>query len=220
MRIITRFFLFIAASFGLCLGIAWITLPASADLSYYTEKASDYRVEIIRDSLGIPHIYGETDTDVAFGLGFAHSEDDFATIHDVLLATRGLLASEYGYSAAKTDYVVGFMGVWEAIETNYDEQVPAEIKAIADAYADGVNLYAATRADEFSRFLFPVTGKDIVAGFTFKTPMFYGFDKILGELNDQRKTHELAKTPPLSFQWRETQDLQLGSQGIAIAPHR
>ena len=34
-------------------------------------------VEIIRDSYGVPHIYGKTDTDTAYGLAWAHAEDNF-----------------------------------------------------------------------------------------------------------------------------------------------
>ena len=50
---------------------------------------------IIRDSWGTPHIYGKTDKDAAFGLAYAHAEDDFKTIHDALLHSRGEYASIY-----------------------------------------------------------------------------------------------------------------------------
>ena len=33
-------------------------------------------VEIIRDSYGVPHIYGKTDADTAYGLAWAHAEDN------------------------------------------------------------------------------------------------------------------------------------------------
>ena len=48
----------------------------------------DYDVTIYRDNWGVPHIYGETDQDAAFGLGYAHAEDDFETIQEVLLALK------------------------------------------------------------------------------------------------------------------------------------
>ena len=33
------------------------------------------QARILRDGFGIPHIYGETDADVAFGLGYAQAQD-------------------------------------------------------------------------------------------------------------------------------------------------
>ena len=39
-------------------------------------------IEIVRDNYGVPHIYGKTDADVAYGLAWAHSEDDFKTIQE------------------------------------------------------------------------------------------------------------------------------------------
>jgi len=53
----------------------------------------------------VPHVIGARDADVAFGFGFAHSEDDFATIQQVTLAVRGQLAATDGKSAAVTDYL-------------------------------------------------------------------------------------------------------------------
>ena len=51
-----------------------------------------YDVRILRDSHGVPHIYGRSDADVAFGLAYAHSEDDFRTIQQSLMTSRGRLA--------------------------------------------------------------------------------------------------------------------------------
>ncbi len=42
--------------------------------------AREYRAEIIRDEFGVPHIYGDTDAGVAFGVAIAHAEDDFFTL--------------------------------------------------------------------------------------------------------------------------------------------
>ena len=32
-------------------------------------------VEIVRDNANVPHIFGQNDADVFFGLGFAHAQD-------------------------------------------------------------------------------------------------------------------------------------------------
>src|ERR1044072_3055791 len=56
------------------------------DRAVFIAKAKTYHVRIVRDDFGVPHVFGHTDADAAFGLGFAHSEDDFATIQNVALA--------------------------------------------------------------------------------------------------------------------------------------
>ncbi|MGR3493525.1 MAG: penicillin acylase family protein, partial [Shimia sp.] len=35
----------------------------------------DAPVEILRDTANVPHIFGESDPDVFFGLGYAHAQD-------------------------------------------------------------------------------------------------------------------------------------------------
>ena len=42
-------------------------------------------IEIVRDQYGVPHIFGKTDAEVAYGLAWAHSEDDFKTIQQAYL---------------------------------------------------------------------------------------------------------------------------------------
>ena len=62
----------------------------SLNFCYSQINPSD--VEIVRDNYGVPHIYGKTDADVAYGLAWAHSEDDFKTIQEAYLAGNGLLS--------------------------------------------------------------------------------------------------------------------------------
>ncbi|GMG88619.1 acylase [Biformimicrobium ophioploci] len=203
--------------------VGWLSLPPSlkrqVEAGNYLTLGAQYDVEILRDRWGVPHIYGNSDADTAFGLAYAHAEDDFATIQDVILATRGQLAAERGISAAKTDYLVAWMGVWEAVEAGY-AALPQSTRAVAEAYADGINLYAARNPGTASRYLLPVRGEDLIAGFTFKTPMFYGFDAVLGELLSAEAPLELARDGEAALSWVPCQHLPIGSQGIAVAPAR
>ena len=59
-----------------------IEAPARIDPAPLIERAADYDVLIRRDEWGVPHILGTSDADAAFGVGFAHAEDDYATIED------------------------------------------------------------------------------------------------------------------------------------------
>jgi len=188
--------------------------PESVNQQQITDAASHYKVRIIRDEFGVPHIYGERDKDVAYGLAYAHATDDFSTLQDILLAVRGNLSAKNGMQAAITDYLVQWMGVWKLVNENYEQDIPSQTREVAEAYAAGVNSYAIEHPEEVDPWLLPVRGKDVVAGFVFKTPLFYGFDKKLAALADGKlgKGLDVQKTIQLS----DEQQPELGSQGIAI----
>lgn len=204
----------------LCLMFVMFALsaPRGEDPEQFTALLDDYSVRIVRDAYGVPHIFGKRDEDVAFGLAYAHAEDDFATIQDVLLATRGKLATLHGVDAAKTDYLIAFMGVWDAVNAGYETLVSADARAHAEAYADGLNYYASQNPDEIAAVLLPVTGKDVVAGFTFKMPLFYGFDQAVARVVEGSYGTGLNRETNLEVTDKPQPDI--GSQGIAIAPSR
>ena len=179
--------------------------PAAPDPAVFIARAAHYDVRIRRDTWGVPHVKGRTDADVAFGIGFAHSEDDFATIQDVALASRGQLAASAGIKGATTDYLVHLFRVWENIDARYAKDLPPDVRRVIEAYADGVNYYAALHPEKVKAGLLPLTGKDVAAGFVFKTPFFYGLDSLLRKLN----TDTGGKPLP-----------EIGSNGLAVGPRR
>ena len=61
-------------------------------------------VRIVRDSWGVPHIFGKTDADVAYGLAYAHAEDDFGTIAETLAMVRGRAGAMIGPGGATFDW--------------------------------------------------------------------------------------------------------------------
>jgi penicillin amidase/acyl-homoserine-lactone acylase len=196
----------------------WASAPSSIDPQQYQMLADKYQVRIVRDKYAVPHIFGVRDVDAAFGLAYAHAEDDFKTMQDVLLVTRGKLATLHGVDAAKTDYLVQFMGVWDVVNAGYESRINQQTRDHAQAYADGVNYYASEHPAEIAAGLLPVTGKDIVAGFTFKTPLFYGFDQAVAAVVEGRYGTGLDKLAYL--QVTDSPQPDIGSQGIAIAPLR
>ena len=179
--------------------------PPAPDTKALLAEAARYHARIRRDEFGVPHITGATDADVAFGLAYAHAEDDFATIQDVTLATRGTLATEQGPRAATTDYVVRLLRVWPTVNARYERDLPDDLKRVLAAYAAGINAYGARHPDKVAPGLLPVSGRDIAAGFVFKTPFFYGLDGVLEKLN--APTHGKPMPP-------------VGSNGVAVAPSR
>ncbi|HET8644539.1 MAG TPA: acylase, partial [Vicinamibacteria bacterium] len=175
------------------------------DVSALTPPAGRYHVRILRDRWGVPHVLGRSDPDVAYGLAWAHAEDDFRNIQDSLLATRGRLASVYGHRFAASDYLVHLLRVWEVVEQGYDQRLAPETRALLEAYAAGLNHYAAAHADEAVAELYPVSGRDLVAGTVHKLPIFFGLDLVLREL--------MSGAPPAA-------GAVLGSNAFAVAPLR
>ena len=72
----------------------------------YSLTSSAWEATIERDALGVPHIYGETNADMAFGLAYAQAEDGWEILEETLPYYRGQAASFFGRDAAATDYLV------------------------------------------------------------------------------------------------------------------
>ena len=146
-------------------------------------RAEAARVRILRDRLGVPHIFGETDADAAFGLAYAHAEDDFPTIQGVLAATRARLGLlQISKQAVLNDYFTQLMDVRGLVEEGWPRLSP-EVRAVCDAYARGLTLYAALHPREADARLLPFSGKDVVAGFVHKMPILLGVPDVLGKLS-------------------------------------
>ena len=98
------------------------------------------QVTIIRDSWGIPHIYGKTDVDAVFGLMYAQCEDDFKRIEMNYIEKLGRMAEVKGESELYNDLLIRLLiDTTEAI-ADYNKAEPW-LKKLLNAYADGINYY-------------------------------------------------------------------------------
>src|SRR5262245_38379087 len=66
-------------------------------------KAHAANVTIIRDSWGVPHVYGKTDADTVFGVIYAQAEDDFNRVETNYLTSLGRSAEADGEGAVYRD---------------------------------------------------------------------------------------------------------------------
>jgi acyl-homoserine-lactone acylase len=120
-------------------------------------------VEIVRDGWGVPHIFGKTDADVAYGLAWATCEDDFKTVQHLLLASNGRLGEVTGKNGALLDFMGKITRASEEVESRYDGDFSDNYKNYLNAYAQGVNRFAETHPKEVLRKkLFPITPQDVV----------------------------------------------------------
>lgn len=194
--------------------------PAPFDRAAAIEAAAAYDARIIRDKWGVPHIYGARDADVAFGLAYAHAEDDWKTLEEVLLFARGALAPVKGKDGAITDYLIAALRVREDIDAKYETDLSPETRALLDGYAAGMNLWCAEEATRCAAGVAPVTTKDVVAGFTSRTPFFYGLDNDLKKLFDGAPEKQAALGRVREAFLRVAPGVELGSNAIAVAPSR
>ncbi len=208
------------AGIGLVGAVVYLRTPSaphySSDLARKTAETYDAR--IIRDGYGVPHIFGKRDADVAFGFGYAHAEDDWLTIQDTLIAARGKSAEYKGKAVAPQDYLYDLFKIGQNVAENYEAQVSPDAKAIAQAYAAAMNLYAVNNPYEVLPNILPVTEQDILAGFAWATPFFYRLDKDLEALFT-------AEDRPSVSPWERTSSLDIpdavrGSNAFAVAPTR
>lgn len=198
--------------------IALATWEGATAERYAAPPAHKYDVEIVRDEFGVPHIKGKTDADVAYGLAYAHSEDDFGQIQEVVAMTRSRYGALAGKDGAGVDYAQYLLGARDTAERDY-KSIPADVRAVVEAYAAGLNHYADKHPDEVRLSkLFPVNGQDVVTGFVLRAPFFYGLDHVIGSLVDGKIPTGSNVAPEAVPAAREPE--QNGSNAFAIAPKR
>ena len=119
-------------------------------------------IDIVRDEFGVPHIYAETDAEVAYGLAWVNAEDDFKTIQEAYLAGNAMLSNYIGLKGAPADFISQFIGSESLIEEKINEISKDYIKVV-EGYAQGLNAYAKANPEKvLYRKLFPVTPKKML----------------------------------------------------------
>jgi acyl-homoserine-lactone acylase len=99
-------------------------------------------VTIIRDDWGIAHISGKTDADAVFGAIYAQAEDDFNRVETNYLNSMGRLAEAEGEAAVWRDLRMKLFIDRDEMKAQY-EASPPWLKALMNAWADGLNFYLA-----------------------------------------------------------------------------
>ena len=119
-------------------------------------------IEIVRDNYGVPHIYGKTDAEVAYGLAWSHCEDDFKTIQQAYLAGNGLLSKHIGIKGAGADFLTQLIESKETVDKLFNT-LSLDFVMVAEGYAQGINKYAKLHPKEIlEKSLFPVTVKKML----------------------------------------------------------
>ena len=198
----------------------WTPAAERFDASAAIDAARAYNARVIRDKYGVPHIYGDRDADVAFGLAYAHAEDDIENIQDTHRFVRGDMGLKTGKEGAVTDYLMAALGAAEAVEEKYESDLSPEVRAVLLGYAAGLNLFCAEHGTRCEPGFAPVRPEDLATAFAARTPFFYGLDDEIRRLfEDDLDLIETVNNAREAY-YKTDNQIVPGSNAMAVAPSR
>jgi acyl-homoserine-lactone acylase len=186
------------------------TVEPASESDHWAQRAAN--ITIIRDTWGIPHIYGKTDADAVFGMIYAQAEDDFPRIEANYLAALGMLAQVDGEAAIYRDLRARLFIRPDQLQQLYAES-PAWLVELMDAWADGLNFYLHTH---------PETKPRLLERFEPWMALAFSEGSIGGdiervELDELEQFYGSTPKPPPA---PEPEPEPSGSNGFAIAPSK
>lgn len=106
----------------------------------------DGEVEVMRDEIGVAHIYADTDADLFRAQGFVHAQDRFFEMDYRRHVTAGRLSELVGEdeTALAADSVIRTFG-WRRVAEEEWDLLSRESQTFFEAYAEGVNAYLEDR---------------------------------------------------------------------------
>jgi len=200
-----------------------LSLVAAAPAERARWEARAARVTIVRDDWGIAHVRGRSDADAVFGAIYAQAEDDFPRVEANLLTALGRLAEAEGESALWQDLRQRLWIDPAALRADY-RRSPLWLRALMDAWADGLNHYLATHPQVRPRalarfepwmalsFTEGSIGGDIERADLTRLAAFYGGERSAALVRDEepRGSNGIAVAPALT---------QNGHALLLINPH-
>ena len=97
-------------------------------------------VEIVRNNDNVPHIFGQTDADVFYALGFAHAQDRLWQMTMLRRTAQGRLSEIFGPSTVKVDELMRRYDLYGLALQSVEAQDPQTLAAL-EAYSAGVNAW-------------------------------------------------------------------------------
>ncbi|GGG91528.1 penicillin acylase [Glycocaulis albus] len=95
-------------------------------------------VNVVRDQYGVAHIFGETDADIYFALGYTHAAERFFQMDLYRRTAQGRLSELFGERALRADIRARTLGFPEAARHAL-ANLSDEARLAIEAYVSGVN---------------------------------------------------------------------------------
>ncbi len=121
--------------------------------------------EILWDRFGVPHIYAKTEEGGFYGFGYAQAQNHGDLVIRLFGEARGRAAEYWGETFADQDKWLIANAVPARSALWYRQQTP-QMRRNLDAFADGINAYAAAHPERIAsevRQVLPISGIDVVA---------------------------------------------------------
>ncbi len=124
------------------LAVGLVYYLASRSLPNYNQTVEvvglEAPVEIVRDNANVPHIFGGSDGDVFFGLGYAHAQDRLWQMTILRRTAQGRLSEILGTRTVSYDRLLRRLDLYRLAVQSLEDQDAATQQALS-AYAAGVN---------------------------------------------------------------------------------
>lgn len=133
-------------------GLVALSLLAGVIVYYFLSRSlPDYNesfeltgisspIEIVRNNDNVPHIFGRSDADVYFALGFAHAQDRLWQMMMLRRTAQGRLSEAFGQRTVKIDELMRRYDLYGLAQSSVAAQ-DAETMVALDSYARGVNAW-------------------------------------------------------------------------------
>lgn len=138
IRIITG--LFVLALAGLLIGYWFVSRSLIDYNENFTLSGISAPVEIVRNNDAVPHIFGKTDADVYFALGFVHAQDRLWQMTMLRRTAQGRLSELFGPATLQVDELIRRLDLYGLALDSVKAQ-DAETLAALNAYSAGVNAW-------------------------------------------------------------------------------
>lgn len=168
------------------------------------------KVEVFRDTFGIPHIFAENEEDLYRVTGYVMAQDRFWQMDLLRRVAQGRLAEIFGEDMIKTDQLFRSLRIQNKSQLIMDRTEP-EIMACIHAFSEGINQYISDAGRnlpfEFTVLRYkpepwlPIHTVNMIGYMSWNSSSSWGDETALyrvSRLVDEQKTRELI--PDLDLQ--------------------
>ena len=148
-----------------CAIISVVLLSVVSGRALAADKPNKPHGDIVWDSYGVPHVFARNTQGLFYGFGYAQLQAHGDLILHLYAEARGRAAEYWGEKFADSDRYLVANDVWGRAQDWYKQQTP-EMKNNLDAFAAGMNAYAADHPEGLSpevKVVLPVSGVDVIA---------------------------------------------------------
>lgn len=175
-----------------------------------------YQATITRDIWGVPHVYGKRDEDAAFGLAYAHADDDIKNIAENMYLYRAQMGLRGGFEGAVTDYLIKALKIHSLIDENYHSSLSKDVREVLEGYVAGLNYWNEININHKYKSLFPISVRDVLTGFVIQNLYFSGVVTEIEKLQDGRYQKK-SEQDSLQTRFYDGYKNILGSNAIAVS---